>query len=126
MTLPDALASLLRSPALCYVTTVMADGSPQLTQTWVDTDGEHVVINIVRGMQKARNLERDPRVAVAVSAGCAEQLLPNTRPGDRGNKRRRGSLDRGAVPEVHRRPVRLVRGPRPGPAESQDRGRTHQ
>jgi PPOX class probable F420-dependent enzyme len=71
MTLPDELAALLRSPALCYVATVMPGGSPQLTQTWVDTDGEHVVINIVQGMQKARNLARDPQVAVAVSAPTA-------------------------------------------------------
>jgi PPOX class probable F420-dependent enzyme len=71
MTLPDDLVALLRTPALCYVATVMADGSPQLTQTWVDTDGEHVVINIVEGMQKARNLDRDRRVAVAVSAPTA-------------------------------------------------------
>lgn len=67
MDLPDDLVTLLRSPALCYVATVMPNGSPQLTQTWVDTDGEHVVLNIVAGMQKARNLERDPHVAVAVS-----------------------------------------------------------
>ena len=44
----------------------MPDGSPQLTETWVTTDGENVVINIVGGMQKARNLERDGRVAVNV------------------------------------------------------------
>jgi PPOX class probable F420-dependent enzyme len=44
----------------------MPDGSPQLTQTWVTTDGEHVVINIVDGMQKARNVARDGRVAVNV------------------------------------------------------------
>jgi hypothetical protein len=25
----------------------MPDGSPQLTQTWVDTDGQHVVINTI-------------------------------------------------------------------------------
>lgn len=67
MDLPDDLVALLRTPALCYVATVMPDGSPQLTQTWVDTDGQHVVINIVEGMQKARNFERDPRVAVAIS-----------------------------------------------------------
>ena len=67
MDLPDDLVALLRTPALCYVATVMSSGSPQLTQTWVDTDGTHVVINIVEGMQKARNFERDPRVAVAVS-----------------------------------------------------------
>jgi PPOX class probable F420-dependent enzyme len=67
MDLPDDVVALLRTPALCYVATVMPDGSPQLTQTWVDTDGSRVVINIVEGMQKARNFERDPRVAVAVS-----------------------------------------------------------
>ena len=71
MTLPDDLVALLRTPAICYVATVMPDGSPQLTQTWVDTDGEHVVVNIVQGMQKARNLERDRRVTVAVSAPTA-------------------------------------------------------
>jgi PPOX class probable F420-dependent enzyme len=45
----------------------MPDGSPQLTETWVDTDGRNVVINIVEGSQKARNLRRDPRIAVAVA-----------------------------------------------------------
>jgi PPOX class probable F420-dependent enzyme len=44
----------------------MSDGSPQLTETWVTTDGENVVINIVGGHQKARNLAHDPRVAVNV------------------------------------------------------------
>jgi PPOX class probable F420-dependent enzyme len=67
---PDLLAelmALLRAPSTCYITTLMPDGSPQLTQTWVDTDGEHVLINTVQGFQKLRNMERDARVAVAVS-----------------------------------------------------------
>ena len=71
MPLSDPLVALLRSPALCYVATTMPDGSPQITQTWVDTDGEQIVINIVEGMQKARNLRRDPRVALAVSDPAA-------------------------------------------------------
>jgi PPOX class probable F420-dependent enzyme len=62
-----SLIELLRSPSTCYLTTLMPDGSPQLTQTWVDTDGENIVINTVAGYQKLRNIERDPRVAVAVS-----------------------------------------------------------
>jgi PPOX class probable F420-dependent enzyme len=65
--LPDALLALLRLPSPCYLSTVMPDGSPQLTQTWVDTDGSHVLINTVRGHQKVRNVERDPRVALTVS-----------------------------------------------------------
>jgi PPOX class probable F420-dependent enzyme len=65
--LPDALLELLRKPSPCFVATLMADGSPQLTETWVTTDGEHVVLNIVGGMQKERNLRRDPRIAVNVA-----------------------------------------------------------
>jgi PPOX class probable F420-dependent enzyme len=45
----------------------MPDGSPQLTLTWVDADGEHVVVNTVDGHQKVRNIRRDARVAVTIS-----------------------------------------------------------
>jgi len=64
--LPDGLVALLRKPSLCFITTLMPDGSPQITQTWVDTDGEHVIINTVQTHQKVRNVERDPRVAVGI------------------------------------------------------------
>ncbi len=65
--LTEELMGLLRAPSTCYLTTLMPDGSPQLTQTWVDTDGEHILINTVVGFQKLRNIQRDPRVAVAVA-----------------------------------------------------------
>jgi len=64
--LPADLVDLLRRPSPCFVATLMPDGSPQLTQTWVTTDGENIVINIVDGLQKARNIVRDPRVALNV------------------------------------------------------------
>ncbi len=57
----------MRRPSTCYIATTMPDGSPQLTQTWVDTDGEHVLINSVQSHQKTRNIARDPRVAVAIA-----------------------------------------------------------
>jgi PPOX class probable F420-dependent enzyme len=66
MTLPDELLTLLRGPSPCFISTLMADGSPQMTEVWVDTDGEHVVINTVDGFLKVRNLRRDPRLAVSV------------------------------------------------------------
>lgn len=66
MTLPDALLTLLRGASPCFVGTLMPDGSPQLTQTWVDTDGEHLLVNTVEGFQKVRNLRRDARVALNV------------------------------------------------------------
>jgi PPOX class probable F420-dependent enzyme len=64
--LPDGLLDLLRRPSPCFITTIMPDGSPQLTQTWVTTDGQHVVVNIVDGSQKVKNLARDARVAVNI------------------------------------------------------------
>lgn len=57
---------LLREPAYCQLATVMPDGSPQVTQVWVDTDGEHILINTAEGRQKELNVRRDPRVAVNV------------------------------------------------------------
>jgi len=68
MKLSEELLELLRKPSTCYIATVMADGSPQVTQTWVDTDGKHVIINSVQGYVKIKNIERDPRVAIAISA----------------------------------------------------------
>lgn len=65
--LPDEVLTLLRSGAICYLSTLMPDGSPQVTQVWVDTDGRDVVVNTVVGHQKSRNVARDPRVTVAVS-----------------------------------------------------------
>lgn len=67
MKLPDGFLDLLRKPSPCFITTLMPDGSPQTTLTWVDTDGEHVVVNTVQSHLKMRNIERDPRVSVAVS-----------------------------------------------------------
>ena len=67
MDLPEDLIALLHQPSPCFVATLMPDGSPQMTQTWVDTDGDHILINTVQGFQKVKNVERDPRVAVSVS-----------------------------------------------------------
>ena len=58
--------NLLKEPAYCQLATLMPDGSPQNTQVWVDTDGEHILINTAQGRQKERNVQRDPRVAVNV------------------------------------------------------------
>ncbi len=67
MQIPDPVLDLLRNRGLAFLATLMPDGSPQLTEVWVDTDGEHVLVNTVEGHQKLRNIRRDPRVAIAVA-----------------------------------------------------------
>lgn len=46
--------------------TLMPDGSPQVSVTWVDSDGEYIIINTEDGRVKARNMRRDPWVAVSI------------------------------------------------------------
>lgn len=65
--LPPRLLALLRRPSPCFIATTMPDGSPQLAQTWVDTDGENILINTVVGFRKVKNVDRDPRVALSVA-----------------------------------------------------------
>lgn len=64
--LSPGFQKLLREPSFCELATLMPDGSPQITQVWVDTDGEHILVNTKEGLQKERNVRRDPRVAVNV------------------------------------------------------------
>ena len=64
--LSEKQIELLRRPNLAIVGTIRRDGTPQLTPTWVDTDGEHVLVNTAEGRWKTRNLRRDPRISVTV------------------------------------------------------------
>lgn len=64
--LPESFKERLKSKAFCHIATLLPDGSPHLTVTWVDTDDTHVIINTVDGFQKLLNMERDPRVALNI------------------------------------------------------------
>jgi PPOX class probable F420-dependent enzyme len=65
--LPDPWKALLKKPVFIHLTTIMPDGSPQVSPVWVDMDGEAVVVNSVHGRQKDKNIRRDPRVAFSVT-----------------------------------------------------------
>ncbi len=52
--------------AFAFVSTLMPDGSPQVTPVWIDYDGKHVLFNTTKERVKGHNLARDPRVALAV------------------------------------------------------------
>ena len=64
--LNEKQAKLLLDPNIAVVATIRPDGTPQLTPTWVDWDGEHVLINTAEGRYKPKYLRRDPRVGVFV------------------------------------------------------------
>jgi len=65
--LPDDARELLEAPNIAHLTTLMPDGSPQVTPVWVDYDGRYVLVNTAEGRQKPRNVRRDPRVALSLT-----------------------------------------------------------
>jgi PPOX class probable F420-dependent enzyme len=65
-TLSDKARQLVARPVLASLTTLNADGSPQITPLWIDLDGDDLLFNTAEGRIKARNLHHDPRVAVSV------------------------------------------------------------
>lgn len=64
--IPAEFEGLLKDGAFAHLTTLMPDGSPQITPLWVDYDGEHVLLNSEEKRQKTKNVERDPRVALSI------------------------------------------------------------
>jgi len=64
--IPEKYADLFEKQAFGNVTTLMKDGSPQVTPVWVDFDGKHIRINSAKGRVKDKNMRRDPRVAIAL------------------------------------------------------------
>jgi PPOX class probable F420-dependent enzyme len=62
---PDA-ARLAKGRNLATVVTLMPDGQPQALLTWIDTDGENLLVNTEPQRQKAKNIRRDPRITVLI------------------------------------------------------------
>ncbi|GIF08346.1 PPOX class F420-dependent oxidoreductase [Actinoplanes siamensis] len=66
--LPSELRDLIASGPLAHLTTINADGSPQVSVIWIGLDGDDVVSGHLGRYAKVRNVERDPRVVLSFDA----------------------------------------------------------
>jgi PPOX class probable F420-dependent enzyme len=66
MPLEDHVVRLAKGANLATVVTLMPDGRPQAQYTWIDTDGEYLLVNTVPVRQRYKNLQRDPRITVLI------------------------------------------------------------
>jgi len=66
MQLNADVVRLAKGKNLATVVTLMPSGQPQALLTWVDTDGEHILVNTEPQRQRARNIRRDPRITVLI------------------------------------------------------------
>src|SRR5437879_12435505 len=64
--LPDSVKKLIEAKTFANIATLMPDGSPHVTQTWGDHDGDLVLINTIEGSQKHKNVLRNHRVALDI------------------------------------------------------------
>jgi len=97
----------LTAGRLGHLTTLNADGSPQVSAVWIGLEGEDIVIGHLMGGRKVANIARDPRVALTVEAdganpvGMANYLIVYGR----------ARLVEGGAPELLQRLAEVYVGP---------------
>ncbi len=63
----EPVAKLLEGKNLAFVATLMKDGWPQITPTWVDIKDGKILVNTAEGRLKQKNISRDDRIAISVA-----------------------------------------------------------
>ena len=65
----EPVVKLLEGKNFAFFSTLMKDGSPQITPVWIDWEKNTntILINTAEGRLKQENISRDPRVAVSVA-----------------------------------------------------------
>jgi PPOX class probable F420-dependent enzyme len=66
MPLPDDVRALFEKPNFVHLATLMPDGGPHTVPVWMGVEGEHLAFFTQPASRKAKNIDRDPRVAVSV------------------------------------------------------------
>src|SRR5271154_7497531 len=66
MKIPQSIHELIEKGPFAHLTTLNADGSPQVTVVWVGIEGEEFVVGHLGKHQKVKNIGRDPRVAMSL------------------------------------------------------------
>jgi len=64
--LTELQARFLQEPNFAVVAALRPDGTPNLSVTWIDWDGEHVLVNLNTTRKKLQYLRDDGRTSVLV------------------------------------------------------------
>jgi PPOX class probable F420-dependent enzyme len=65
--LPDDVRALVEGPNIAHLATVLPDGAPHSVPLWVGLEDDRVAFLTSPGSRKARNVDRDPRVAISIT-----------------------------------------------------------
>ena len=62
----EPISKLFEGTNFAFVATLMKDGWPQITPTWVDLEDGRILVNTAEGRLKQKNISRDERIAISV------------------------------------------------------------
>jgi PPOX class probable F420-dependent enzyme len=65
--LPDDVRALFDGPNYAHVATLLPDGAPHTVPVWIGLEAGRIAFLTGPHSRKARNLERDPRLAISVT-----------------------------------------------------------
>ena len=68
--LADDIRELFDAPNYVHLTTLRADGSPRNWVVWVGTEDTGILVCTHESTWKAKDMRRDPRVAMSVTDGA--------------------------------------------------------
>jgi PPOX class probable F420-dependent enzyme len=64
--LPAEVEHLIDGVNYAHIATLLPDGAPHAVPVWVGREGDRIVVLTSPGSRKARNIDRDPRVALSL------------------------------------------------------------
>ncbi len=65
--LPEDVRRLFDGPNYAHLATVLPDGAPHSVPLWVGVEDDRIALLTSPSSRKARNLDRDPRVAISIT-----------------------------------------------------------
>jgi PPOX class probable F420-dependent enzyme len=65
--LPEDVRALFEGPNIGHVATTMPSGGPHTVPVWVGIEDGRIAFLTGPGSRKARNLDRDPRLAISIT-----------------------------------------------------------
>lgn len=65
--LPENVRALIDAPNIAHVATVLPDGAPHSVPVWIGSVGDRLAFLTSPNSRKARNLAREPRVAISIT-----------------------------------------------------------
>lgn len=64
----DDIRHTLDGTPIAHLASLLPDGSPHSVPLWIGTHGDRIAVLTGPGSRKARNLRRDPRLAISLTA----------------------------------------------------------